>query len=917
MSQARWEALERLFDEGSALAAAERADWLAALDVDAELREQLRGMLEADQDAEQRGAALTRRFESVLVEGGAAPLAGQRLGPYRLERELGSGGMGVVFLAERSDKQFRQQVAIKLLRGHAGADAARQLRHERQILAELVHPNIARLLDGGETADGRPWIAMEYVPGEPIATAAQRLGLPLARRIELVRDLGHAVHYAHQRLVVHRDIKPANVLLREDGRPVLLDFGIAKLVDPESRTADATQPWFTPAYASPEQRRGQPLSTATDVYALGLLLFELLTDSPPDPDVEGALRLPSSVTAARRRALRGDLDRIVLRATAVDPARRYASAEAFADDLQRHLAGRPVLAVPDSLAYRSAKLLRRHPFAAGVLLVALALIAAASWRVVDERDRALRAEARAQRESAAAQAVTDFLIELFREADPERARGRSLSPADLIDRGSERLAASQAVDASQRARLLGALGQIQVNLGQPEKASATLATAMQHAAELTPLERAELLQQQALAAEARQRFADTERHYTASVELLRTLDAPLPLSDALAGLGLAYTRTDRNAEADAVLQEAIALQREHNGPDAVDTLRYQVYRAEALFNADERDEARALMDSAIGRLRAKLPPDDLDLVSSLGFYAVLLRDMGESAAAEKVFLEILAQRRSLLAQDSQRIALVHNNLGRVYYDQGRTLEALAQYQAAYDLGAREGADEDPSRAIDNMNLASLYEEVSDYAHAEPLMRRGVAILEAHPDEVGFLIAMGRQNLGRLLMLAGKAEEARAWLEKPIAPKPDKDWAMERGRQRIHLADWHRRYGDPAQARRWIAEAEANLQDIGGAESPRIAAIERVRGLLAAAAGDYASARRDLESASARLAKVRGEKYVGVGELALELADLARREGDLPRARAELRRTVAILDPLLSADAPQRGRIAGLMASLEG
>ena len=354
MSQARWEALERLFDEGSSLPASERADWLAALDVDAALRAQLRRMLEADLDAEQRGPALTRRFESVLVEGGAAPSAGQRLGPYRLERELGSGGMGVVFLAERSDEQFRQQVAIKLLRGHAGADAARQLRHERQILAGLVHPNIARLLDGGETADGRPWIAMEYVPGEPIATAVQRLGLPLARRIELVRDLAHAVHYAHQRLVVHRDIKPANVLLREDGRPVLLDFGIAKLVDPESRTADATQPWFTPAYASPEQRRGQPLSTATDVYALGLLLFELLTDLPPDPDPEGALRLPSSVAAARRRALRGDLDRIVLRATAIDPARRYASAEALADDLQRHLAGRPVRAVPDSLAYRGA-----------------------------------------------------------------------------------------------------------------------------------------------------------------------------------------------------------------------------------------------------------------------------------------------------------------------------------------------------------------------------------------------------------------------------------------------------------------------------------------------------------------------------------------------------------------------------------
>jgi tetratricopeptide (TPR) repeat protein/predicted Ser/Thr protein kinase len=916
MSAARWETLERLFEQGTQLAPAERAGWLDALEVEAELREELRGLLASD--AAQAGAALTLRFDRALAQGIEAPQPGLRLGPYRLVRELGSGGMGLVFLAERADEQFRQQVAIKLLRGHAGGDAARQLRHERQILAELVHPSIARLLDGGETADGQPWIAMEYVPGEPLTQAAQRLQLPLARRIELLRDLAHAVHHAHQRLIVHRDIKPANVLLREDGRPVLLDFGIAKLLDPVSRSAGSTQPWFTPAYASPEQRRGAPLSTATDVYALGLLLSELLTDAAPAPDPDGALPAPSQVAPApRRRALCGDLDRIVLRATAVDPARRYASAEALADDLQRHLAGQPVTAVPDSLAYRAGKLLQRHPVAALGALVALVLLAAAGWRVVDERDRALRAETLAQREARAAQGVTSFLTELFAEADPERARGRALTPETLIDRARDRLAASAAVEAAQRARLETVLGAIYVNLGQPEKAAAVLEQALGRADALAPLERAEALQQLAQSAEARQRFADTERHYGEAVRLLRTLDAPLALSDALAGLGLAYTRNDRNEDADRVLQEAIALQREHAGQDAVDTLRYQVYRAEALFNADRRAEARALMDASIGRLRAKLAPDDLDLISSLGFYAVLLRDLGESAAAEAVFLEILAQRQSLLARDSQRIALVHNNLGRVYYDQGRTLDATAQYQAAYDLGGREGSQQDPSRAIDMLNLASLYEEVSDYPRAEPLMRGGVAILEANPDAVGFLLPMGRQNLGRLLMLAGQAEEARRWLEQPIEAKPDKDWAMERGRQRIHLADWHRRYGDPAQGRRWLADAEANLQDIGGPESPRLAAIERVRGLLAAQAGDFAAARRDLEAAAARLAKARSETYVGVGELALELADLAQREGDVARARSELERAQRILDPLLAPTAPQRARIAALRGAVGG
>lgn len=911
MSDARWALLERLFDEGVAVPPAQRAAWLAQLDVAGDVRRELGAMLEADA----RTPELTARFDAAIAQAGDAPLAGMRLGPYRLLHELGSGGMGTVFLAERADDQFRQQVAIKLIRGLATQEAIRQLRHERQILAELNHPGIARLLDGGETAHGQPWLAMEFVPGEPLTSASQRLQLPLARRLELLRDVARAVHYAHQRLIVHRDIKPANVLLREDGRPVLLDFGIARLVDPESRRADATRPWFTPAYASPEQRRGLPLSTATDVHALGLLLFELVTASPPEAASDGSLPAPSTVATQGRAALRGDIDRIVLRATAVDPERRYPSAEALADDLQRHLAGRPVLAMPDSLAYRAGKLLRRHPFAAVTSLVAVALIAASAWRLADERDRALQAEAQAQREAAAAQAVTAYLVELFRDADPERTRGRAITPSGLADRGRERLEQARDVPSAQRAQLLGALGEIYVNLGQPEKAAVVLEQALELDPQASPQQRAEWLQQLALSAELRQRFAETARHYGAAALLLRGVDAPVELATALAGRGLALSRADENEEAVATLREAVALHRENLGADDVRTLRTRIYLAEALFNADRRDEARALMDASIAKMRATLPPDDLDLISALGFHGVLLRELGESDAAEDVFLEILAQRQSLLERDSQKIAIVHNNLGRVYYDQGRTFEAIEQYQAAFDAGAREGADEDPSRAIDYMNLASLYEEVSDFERAEPLMRAGVAILEANPGAVGFLLPLGRQNFGRLLMLAGKADEARAWLERPIEDKPDKDWAMERGRQRIHLAEWHRRYGAADEARRWLDAAEANLADIGGAESPRRAAIERNRGLLALARGDYAAARAELESARARLVAARSETYVGVGELDLELADLERRAGDIALARTLLALARATLDPLLAPNAPQRERIARLAREL--
>ncbi len=911
MSDARWQTLERLFDEGLAIAPAQRASWLRGLTIDDELRDELDAMLAADPGSTE----LPDRFGAALLEAIESPAPGMRLGPYRLLRELGSGGMGLVYLAERADEQFRHQVAIKLIRGHAGTDAARQLRHERQILAELVHPNIARLLDGGETVHGQPYLVMEYVPGEPIVEACIERKLPLVRRIELLRDLAHAVHYAHQRLIVHRDIKPANVLLRDDGRPLLLDFGIAKLVDPESRTSSATQPWFTPAYASPEQRRGEPLSTAADIYALGLLLSELLTDKAPEPDDEGALPAPSQIAdPARRSVLRRDLDRIVLRATAVDATRRYSSAEALADDLQRYLAGEPVHAVPDSVGYRFNKLLRRHPYVAAAALIVVALLGWSAWQLADERDRALRAEAHAQREAQAAEAVTDYLVELFREADPERARGASVTPSALIDRGTARLAAAQDVPAAQRARLLGAFGEIYSNLGQPEKASAAIEAALAAPDTLAPGQRAELLQELALAAEGRQRFADTERYYREAVDLLRSLDKPRELSNALAGLGLAYSRNDRNAEAEAALREAVALQTEADGANAPATLKHQVYLSEALFNAGRSEEARQLMDASIAQLRAQLPPDDLDLISSLGFYAVLLRDMGESEAAEKVLLEILEHRKALLEHDSQKIAVVHNNLGRVYYDQGRTLKAIEQFRAVFDIGGRAGAEHDPSRALDMLNLGSMYEQVGDYEQAEPLMRQGAAIIEEY-ENAGFTLPLARQNFGRLLLLAGKAEEARLWLEKPIDPIADRDWAMERGRQRIHLAEWHRRFGDRAQAHRLLREAQANLDDIGGPESPRIAAIERIRGLLAAAEGDRKTARAELESARTRQAKAFNDRYVGVGDLTLDLAELAHADGDTERARRELQRAREILDPQLAKNAPQRARMEALQRAL--
>ncbi len=426
---ARWERVKTLVAEALERAPADRLAWLDAQYAgDGALRAEVESLLGA---AAAAGTFLERpaaaSVSTALDAEPPVPRLGQRIGPWRITGELGHGGMGEVYEAERDDGQFEQRAALKLVR--RGLDAAPVLERflaERRILATLDHPNIARLLDGGLTPDGQPWFAMERVQGEAIDDYCRARGVPLRERIALFVKVCNAVHFAHQRLVVHRDLKPANILVDASGEPKLLDFGIARLLEPgETGTSPPTRTAlraFTPEYASPEQVRGDPVTTASDVYALGVLLHELLTgrspyrhrDAAPHElareicEVEPAR--PSSLVDAVRAAggwtppepagrlrplLRGDLDVIVLTALRKAPERRYASAQALADDLRRHLAGLPVSARPDTWAYRTGKFVRRHALAVGATAaVAVSLVAGL---VMAEREARI---ARAERERA-------------------------------------------------------------------------------------------------------------------------------------------------------------------------------------------------------------------------------------------------------------------------------------------------------------------------------------------------------------------------------------------------------------------------------------------------------------------------------------------------------------------------------------
>ena len=415
----RWTQIEAIFLEGADLPVGERAAFLdARCGGDAQLREEVLSLLRFDGVEEPH--VMDAIHAGVASALGENPAAGQLLGPYRIEREIGRGGMSVVYLASRADGEFQKQVAVKLIkRGMDTAAVVERLRRERRILAALEHPSIARLLDGGTTEDGRPWIAMEYVEGLPIDRYAEESGLPIEERCRLMAKVCDAVAYAHRNLVVHRDLKPSNILVTADGNPKLLDFGIAKLLGDEAEENDALTRGpgaaLTPEYASPEQIQKGTVTTASDVYSLGVVLYELLCGQRPYgvagmgwAEIERVIcgtepRKPSTLEnlpGRLRRQLAGDLDNIVLMALRKDAARRYGLAEQLGDDLRRHLAGMPVRARRDTLGYRAGKFLGRHRAAAAAGVVAAAALSTATviaWRqaaAARERFEELRGFAR-------------------------------------------------------------------------------------------------------------------------------------------------------------------------------------------------------------------------------------------------------------------------------------------------------------------------------------------------------------------------------------------------------------------------------------------------------------------------------------------------------------------------------------------
>jgi serine/threonine-protein kinase len=443
LAKGHWQELSSLLDEALELPPEARAAWLAALDPQPMVKECLRSLLARATHVETNDflGALPRLGAAALHPAGENP--GEQIGPYRLVRELGLGGMSTVWLAERVDGLIPRPVALKLPQGiwRRGTLTERFAR-ERQLLAALTHPNIARLYDAGAAPGGQPYLALEYVEGRPIDAHCRAANLDTRARVALFLQAARAVAYAHGKLIVHRDLKPANILVTAEGEVRLLDFGIAKLLDPESGATSRTELShlaFTPDYASPEQIAGEPVTAASDVYSLGVVLCELLSGARPYRLERGASRAaleravlladpprPSALAHdSVARDLRGDLDTIVQKALKKNPDERYATVEALADDLERYVSHRPVLARPDSVAYRCRKFVRRNRLlVAGAAALAVAIVAGTA--------ASLRQTAVARAEQRRAEEFREFLASTIRDADPHQGEGRVLSAADLL-----------------------------------------------------------------------------------------------------------------------------------------------------------------------------------------------------------------------------------------------------------------------------------------------------------------------------------------------------------------------------------------------------------------------------------------------------------------------------------------------------
>ena len=982
ISNERWGQVQRVLDGALALPADDVAAFLdRECAGDPELRREVEELLESCERAEGFLEHPPVRLAAALVNERSSP-AGRRIGPYLVTGEAGRGGMGVVFLAERSDGQFRQRVALKVLpRGLESDHAIRRFLDERQILASLTHPGIARLLDGGVTDDELPYFAMEYVEGTSIDRYCDEFRLGIDARLRLFASVCDAVQYAHQNLVVHRDLKPSNILVTADGAVKLLDFGIAKLLSNDMPNGvgvasdELTRSggrWLTPRYASPEQISGAPVTTVSDVYTLGVLLYELISghspyrvsaltpselmravceEEPVRPSVavlrsesvtrgDGSMSsaVPDEVARARAlrpdrlaRRLRGDLDTIVLTAMQKEPARRYASAGALADDVRRHLTGQPVLARPDTLRYRASKFVRRHRVAvtAGGAL-ALSLVAGAVG-IARQNAVASRERERAQREAATAARASQLLVDMFRLSDPDVAKGTTITAREMLERGTQRVETDFAGDPALQAVLLREIGRIYQNLALTDDAERLVRRAVAVWRREEPsAELAAGLQQLGEIEASRAKFPEAEPYFREALTLRRSLHRE-PHDDvaaSLRGLGEALVRQRKANDAEPLYREALTLERRlhgENSPHVASTL----YGLAVTFHDRGVDGAEPLFREAVAIYRTI--PATHDPVAATVRYSLaqLLLFKQQYAEAEPLFREAIQLRRTIYPPGHRMLVATQSGLGAMLYNTSQLAEGEALLRDAVETGSATLGSNHPDIIELKQILGAVLTERGRYAEADRLLTEAIEDWRIR-DPKNPMGSYARLIRGDARMLAGRVDAAEADFRHTAN--------LSRGPVSAFLALGLRGLGRSAAERGQLDSAEARLRAAIVAFGPRmrpthhyVLGTKRSLAEVMAQRGRYADADSVLRGviALARTSMPKGHVELGRalqahGEVRLAMNDPGGAE-ELLRESLAIRRAalgashwhVAQTESVLGAAIASQGRRAEAQSLLGG
>jgi tetratricopeptide (TPR) repeat protein len=872
-----WATLNRLLDEALELAPPQLEQWLSTLEPEFEgLKPRLRELLSRTGMVE--GGEFLHTLPKLELEPGdlaAAPPAeqsGQEIGPFRLIRELGSGGMGVVWLAQRTDGLVNRPVALKLPHGAwKSAGLAERMAREREILASLSHPNIAHLYDAGITAGGQPYLAIEYVEGRRIDVYCREQALDVKARLRLFAQVANAVAYAHGKLVVHRDLKPANILVDSAGQARLLDFGIAKLLDGgearESRFTELSGRALTPDYASPEQILGAPLTVQSDVYSLGVVLYELLSEQRPYKlrrDSRGALEdaivqtepaLPSAVAAApSRKALRGDLDTVVLKALKKDPTERFATAHAFLDDIERYLGARPVLAQPDSHWYRARKFLARNKLAVGAAAVVFVTVLIGAGVAAWQARVAFAEKTRAEE-------VKDFIASFFRDADPYLNGGKPLTAIELLKLGTQRMDEHLSAHPRVRAEMFQIIGESALALQDNEAAEGALMQSLQEARRVMPADDPALLKGQLLLAEAQAFLGKTAQAQEQLRVVLATLQNSGKLDSeafVLAKLQQAHLAQDeaRFDEAEIAISQAVATAARvlpPQSPIAADTFHAQ---ADIFRHQGKPDLALASMhkvyelNKQIHRGNA-LHPNIID--AQMG-YGEALAAVGQTTAAVNEMKRSLGNAVKVFGPDAMMVGFFSGHLARVQIGYGETEAAIANARTAVRILVSDERMPSATSANRLRTLGDALLAARRPREALPILQEAVRMSEMTASRNGLLAARTSNALASIYL--ARHVDAEAELERVIAERAS-DPPRSIHEPLSHLGMLRRLQSRHADALQLLAQSRAALSDDPYNEVA-LARVLAEQGLTRVEMGDIGRAVPDLERAHALLTKAQKE-----------------------------------------------------------